>query len=210
MAVIILIILLILVTIHKNKYYLELTIPNNSTLLLATYDEHEESAKTEYTFTKSGKYNVVNKSYNYTLNPTDTRLAAQSGTLTLNGKLTYLNINESDYSVKELSNMYKQSEAEIINSINSKYPNQMKTFSTKYGKLYKKGDWFGGKLVQEGSEYKDKYLIVLHKENNEWKVVTTPDISLSKDVYPDVPRDVLEELNIVTRDESMDREAKAQ
>ena len=81
-----------------------------------------------------------------------------------------------------------------------KYPSQMNSYKIKYGKLYITGDWFGGKLVNSKDLEADKLQVVLYKNNGKWEVMTIPDISLSKDVYPDIPSSILEELNIITRD----------
>lgn len=211
LIILISIVFLGLFIINKNsKYFINITIPNDSRLVLDIIDEHENSEKPLYEFTKSGEYKIDKMNYSYALIPNNNDYKTQYGEVNITNKYTELELSLNEYSLKKLRDIYQTEKNNINETITAKYPEQMKQYSLMYGKLYLNGEWFGGKLVKEGFDYNDKFMVVMHKENGEWKVVVTPDISLSKDVYPDVPGDVLEELNIITRDESMDKETIAQ
>jgi len=204
----------IIVFKNSNKVVpVNFILPEDTTLTIyrPTSSQQGEAPKKELLMTidKSGYY-TFNKGFIYLYTatgkdiyePIDGNFVAQKDS-TVDIKF--------NYSTKYLSDKLKEEGTLINNAIISKYPDQMQYYSLKYGKLYKDGSWFAGKLIPSINPDKlDVLQVVLHKENEEWKVVTVPDISLSKDVNPDVPGEILEELNIIKRDESMDREATSQ
>lgn len=68
------------------------------------------------------------------------------------------------------------------------------------GKLYHDGEWYGTTLVYKGKDISnsDSLRVALKKEASGWSVKSNPpDIYLSKHVYPDIPVDVLREINIL-------------
>lgn len=197
---------------NDNKVNVGFVLPENTSLTIYepfTAEGLVEENKILRTITSSGNYDFSKGfTYSYIAENTNTFEPVKGSFVAQNG--TTVNIT-FDYSKEYLINKLKEESAAINSAITQKYPEQMGYYTLNYGKLYKDGKWFAGKLVPNiNKDRLDVFQVVMHKENDGWKVITTPDISLSKDVYPDVPRDVLEELNIVTRDESMDREAKAQ
>lgn len=75
------------------------------------------------------------------------------------------------------------------------------------GKLYMTGEWYGTTLKPKQADdpdsesfgYVDIFRIVAHKENGSWKVITKPpELFLSHVKYPDVPRDILIDINKAT------------
>lgn len=107
-----------------------------------------------------------------------------------------------DYSDEYLDKLLDGELSNIKMSIETKYPKVKKLYAVQRGKLYKKGDWYGTTLVYKGNAtganlFKtDTLRVILKKENNQWVVKTDPpSILLSKYVYPDIPIDILRNVN---------------
>ncbi len=196
----------------SNAVLVNFILPENTTLNVYEPFVAEEASggnKILSTINKSGYYEFK-KGITYTYLAQNQEIYQQTESLFVAQEGSVVDI-KFNYSAEYLKNKLNDDIAAINNSIVNKYPEQMKEFTLKYGKLYKDGSWFAGKLVPTVNQDKrDVFQIVLHKENDEWKIITTPGVSLSKDVYPDIPGDILEELYIINRDENMDREATGQ
>jgi hypothetical protein len=107
-----------------------------------------------------------------------------------------------DYSDKYLNELLDGQISSIKESIEAKYPKVRKLYDIQRGRLYKKADWYGTTLVYKGSAtgadlFKtDTLRVVLKKENSGWMVKTNPpNILLSKYVFPDIPEDILRNVN---------------
>jgi hypothetical protein len=146
---------------------------------------------------KPGKVRLNKGYYKYKAEPTDKLFANVEGDLLLENKPVVLDIVFDNLSSSELQKKLALELPFIEQAIKSKYPAQMEKYTIKEPKIHKKGDWFSAKLNTTDSNNSDDLLIVLEKSNNTWVIATTPDISLSKDVYPNIPSDILEEINLV-------------
>ena len=187
---------------YQSKFQkLVINMPSGSTIdfYRIVGDEGIKKDKS-YTFTKSGSYGLRKGDYTYSAKPADQKYADVNGNVSLTKESAKINIEYKNYNDKKLQEMLVSELPAITSSMKQKYPSQMNSYEIKYGKLYITGDWFGGKLVNSKDSEADKLQVVLHKNNGKWELVTVPNISLSKDVYPDIPASVLEELNNITRD----------
>lgn len=106
------------------------------------------------------------------------------------------------YSQNKLGDMFSAEKPDIYRVIHREIPQTTDNFEISEGKLYQLGEWFGGKIHQrqtseeERQGYIDTFRVVLKKENGEWKIVTDPpEIIISHVKYPDIPRDILVDLN---------------
>lgn len=82
--------------------------------------------------------------------------------------------------------------------ITDTYPQQMKNFTLKTGRLYKEGEWYGTVLVQKTQSRADDpdiYRIVLKKEDGKWIIKAKPALVLSTKEYPEIPFDILSAVN---------------
>ncbi len=66
-------------------------------------------------------------------------------------------------------------------------------FTTIQPRLHKTGQWASAVIVSNVTE--DYFHVVLEKEEGSWVVRTTPSIIVSAPLYPDIPRDILVEIN---------------
>ncbi len=104
---------------------------------------------------------------------------------------------DPDYSANHLADLAKN-ETKAINSIlQTAYPKVISKYTFKNLNLYKKGEWGAGYLVQivDPRQDPDIYRFVVHKVNDKWIVAAPPQISISKNDYPDIPLDVLYSVN---------------
>lgn len=79
-----------------------------------------------------------------------------------------------------------------------------KNYTISQDVLLGNGEWYGAlihlsesDIVAQGG-YADLYRIVLHKTGDVWKFAAGPELSLSKQNYPDVPKDVLSAVNALS------------
>ncbi len=107
-----------------------------------------------------------------------------------------ININPF-YSKDKLADLLKTEQGAIKQALSAAYP-QISLYKVDNGKLYHWGDWYGTILRYKGSygQSSDSLRVVLAKEGGTWKVKTDPpNITLSKFVFPDVPVDILRDVN---------------
>lgn len=101
------------------------------------------------------------------------------------------------YSQSRLSSMLDAEFGAIKTALTQKYKN-LSLYEVQKGKLYQQGEWYGTKLTYKGTDVfnSDTLRVVLHKVNGNWVVATDPpNISLSSILYPDVPIEVLKDVN---------------
>ena len=141
---------------------------------------------------KKGKYlisSVANADY-----------APQISTVDLNDQPQSVIINPG-YTSTKLA-VLLQTESPILRQlITSQFP-ATSQYDIGQGKLYERGDWYGTTLRPKQTEeqsrvnYIDVYRLVAHKENGQWKIVTSPPrLVISRLDYPEIPRDILIEVN---------------
>lgn len=137
---------------------------------------------------KKGVYTVLYKGENgYSDGSVDINLGNTPKTLGL----------DPTYSDSKLNSLLDGEFGEIKNVLSKKYTN-LDLYLVQRGKLYDKGQWYGTTLKYIGSDVfnSDTLRVVLHKENGLWKIITDPpNITISKLLYPDIPKDILSDLN---------------
>jgi hypothetical protein len=101
------------------------------------------------------------------------------------------------YSSERLDEIRKDEEAAIIKAMVAKYPEINTLYKIQPGKLYENGNWYGTTLYYKGTDKynNDTLRIVLQKVSGAWIVKTVPGIILSTYTYPDVPENVLKDVN---------------
>ncbi len=121
--------------------------------------------------------------------------------LKLGAKPEVIAVNPS-FTKDKLSALLKDEQSTIMAVIKSAYPQTKSTYDIEEGSLYILGQWYGTTLhlkqtvEQEREGYIDRYKIILKKESDNWKVITSPpEIILSKIKYPKIPREILVEVN---------------
>lgn len=141
---------------------------------------------------KQGSYVVANKK--------NVDYAAQVERFTLTDTPITVNMSAA-YSDTKLSNLLKSEQAGAQQAFLTAFP-ALKDYAFVSEKLFQNGEWYGGmvtvKLSPEQARltYVDKYHLIAHKVNGKWVVATTPpELVLSRVIYPDIPVDILREVN---------------
>lgn len=101
------------------------------------------------------------------------------------------------YSKKNLGSILDKNIETIQGVLKNKYKN-IYLYTLERGRLYHWGEWYATTLKYVGNDIdnSDTLRVVLHKEDNTWKVKTDPpSISLSKYIYPNIPHDILSDVN---------------
>lgn len=115
----------------------------------------------------------------------------------VNDKDVTINVNPG-YSSTYLTSILTQERSSIKAVITAKYSGILGDFTINDGKLYHDGSWYGTTLVQKSpapGENGDVYRTVLHKVGNNWQFAATPEIILTSPSHPDIPFDILTDLN---------------
>lgn len=104
------------------------------------------------------------------------------------------------FSEEYLNSLVDKELPAVTRTLKDKYQ-KISAYEIRRGKLYKNGDWYGTVLVYKGKEYEnsDTLRIVLRKNDGKWEVASDPpNIVLSKLLYPDIPEEILREVNSLT------------
>lgn len=103
-----------------------------------------------------------------------------------------------DYTKQKLDNIAITESSRIKEVLTKKYK-RIGLYAISPGKAYKQGQWYGTTLVykdQSDAYQGDTLRVILKKENNQWSVVTDPpSISISKIVFPQIPGDVVSDVD---------------
>ena len=139
-----------------------------------------------------GTYNVVFSGEKYQSQAIKTKL---------DKKDSVINITPS-YNKKILSEMLEKDRSVLIQEINTKVPQTTSGFVITDLRLYFFGEWASAKIhvaqteEEERENYIDTYRVVLKKDKDTWKLVTDPpELIISIKKYPNIPRDLLIQLN---------------
>ena len=103
---------------------------------------------------------------------------------------------DPEYSSTKLASLLTDSSSMINKVLSDRYPERPNIYNIGSQKMYKKGDWVGVRLNPINAGQLDTRYIILHKSMNSWQVYTKePEIIVSAAVYPDIPKDVLVDVN---------------
>ena len=155
-------------------------------------DPKDISPKDQSIKLKKGLYVLVTKGDDYDELSTNIDLRADAKNYTISPK----------YSKQKLASILKIEASAISDSIRKQVPKLSDRFVVDPGSLYETGEWYGTTIGPNMSSeelrlsYHDTYRLVAHKVNGSWQVVTIPpELVISHVKYPDIPRDVLLEVN---------------
>lgn len=164
--------------------------------LTQTDDEQKLGQKT--VINKSGEKLNISKG-TYLLNYTGSEgFATDSQVVYLQNSPVSISL-DPDFSDKKLSTLLDEQFETIKSVLTEKYAN-INQYVVAKGKLYKKGEWYGTTLQYNGTDEfnYDSLRLVMNKKNDKWVLVTDPpSISLGSQSYPNVPIDVLRDVNNV-------------
>lgn len=106
-------------------------------------------------------------------------------------------IIDPNYSEQYLSTLGETETEKIRTLLNKSYPQIKDKYTLDEPRLYKQGDWAGGRIIQtvDRRQSPDIYRYIVQKTGNEWKIIAPPNLTLSKFTYPDIPLDVLRSVN---------------
>lgn len=163
---------------------------SNPSLLINDDSIVKKISRSETMKLQKGRYYVVAKSETTADSTRDITLSSKPETVDINPNL----------SKKILSEQVKAEEVAILPILYKTYPQINNDYVLQTGKLYEKGDWYSTTIVSgsnpEPRDYRDIFHIVLHKEDGIWKIKTRiPELNVDKYTYPDIPKEVLTEVN---------------
>lgn len=141
---------------------------------------------------KSGEYNITKGYYIYEAQPVSNEYETVKGSF--NTKEDKNLKIQPNYSNEKLKSLYSSEISAIQLALNTNYPNQMKDYKIDYGKLYIDGSWFAGYLIPNNGT--DNLQVIMHKKGGVWEVKATPNITISKAQYPEIPYKVIESVNV--------------
>lgn len=102
------------------------------------------------------------------------------------------------YAEKYLSELYVLEKATIHTVLFDTYPKITELYEIRDDRLYGKADIFGATLIakNQAGDNTDTLHVLLQKKSGKWQVISKPPAPiLSAQDYPDVPRDILVQIN---------------
>lgn len=103
------------------------------------------------------------------------------------------------YSQTKLDSMLNDEINNINVALNAKFPTLTSLYIINKGSLYNTGLWYGTTLQYNGPDKNsaDTLKVILKKESGTWKVITeTPSLTFNRADYSQVPKDVLDNVNL--------------
>ena len=105
---------------------------------------------------------------------------------------------DPNYSAAYLASVLLDEKPAIDNLIKTTYPTDINNYSFITEQLFQKGEWYGAVLrnnIYTQGGMSDPYRIILHKVNNTWTIVHYPEIVVTTSNNPNVPVDILNQVN---------------
>lgn len=177
-----------LLSLHKVSFDLDEEV---SSITIYTDDEkkikHFETDS--HLLLQEGEYYIL---------PEGDKIADDRITFTVKGQDTTVEVRPS-YSKEHLSTLFDQERPVVQETLKEKYSSLIVDYTLSQGKLYGRGDWFGGLLEPNATERDRKapYRVVLHKEKGGWVVVRRPEYVLTSSRYQGVPVEILRDINLL-------------
>ena len=106
------------------------------------------------------------------------------------------------YSSTYLSSVLSSQEESIKDIIRNSYTSIIGEYTIHPGILYDKGEWYATILTKTEDDLygvSETYRVLFHKEGDSWSMIRYPEIVLLSINYPDVPVDILHNVNNITR-----------
>lgn len=187
---------------YQNKYQYLVVSSSKPFSLNLFNSEHKldslsyDEKKVVLNINKSGKYKLKKGDYIYVASSTNKDYLSITEHVVLGDKKVVLKIPSFNLTDKKLAEMLEKEIEGINKTIYAAYPVPMQGYTIQQPRLYHEGQWFGAVLMPNDTENQDTYRIVLKKKDGKWEVATKPpSILLAKQVFPDIPFDVLSDLN---------------
>ncbi len=182
----------------NSQQFIIVKYKNTSKVTIQKVGEGARSLEKETVYKKSGEKIKVSKG-NYLLKYTGSDgYSSDYRKIDVSNKPVYISL-DPDYSQQKLSSILGEEFESIKNVLNTKYKN-INEYNIQKGKLYKKGQWYATTLQYIGSDESnyDTLRLVMEKKDGKWVLVTNPpNIVLGSKDYPNIPLDILQDINNV-------------
>jgi len=167
-----------------------------SPLTLYANPEDENSSPKEIQTVTSGEEMKLKKG-NYTLRAKGKMIADYEKSISLKDEPISTSV-AYQYSENYLASLLLSEQIKISKVLLSAYPKLPNLYDQSRQKLYGRGDFYGEILTYKGddSDNRDTLRVLMQKKNGKWIVITKPpQINLSIEEYPFVPKSALIDIN---------------
>lgn len=198
-SIVILAVIAGIITLSVVLRFHKITVSDPHNVSVSLYNSADKDKKTFATITSNTTLSL--KDGNYCSVPSSTTYDTAPACFTVQGKAMSVTINPS-YSEARLAALLPSEMTATKSVITTAYAAIISQYTLGAGKLYGQGQWYGTTLAQNvsPSDRPDIYRVLLQKSSGTWKIVAYPQISLSKYDYPQIPVDILRDLNKQTPD----------
>lgn len=157
-------------------------------------DEYSDTTQAIGELDKTGTLRV--KPGVYVVIPEGDKIATDYIEVTIADDTKEITINPY-YSSEYLAEKFSDHTSSIHTLIKQRYEPVTNNYGVDTGAFYHFGDWYTTFLYKQPAGYddSDKYGVILHKEGEEWKIVTTPEIVFKYSDYENIPRDIIDAAN---------------
>lgn len=165
-------------------------------MIFGTPSDNEESLSVEKQLldTNSGKDSVKVAAGDYAVTVSGEGYQTTTFAVTVEDDMTITPPEYLSYNNDKLSSMLSSEESAIAAAI-PEVADGRYTVSESQSHLYNKGEWFAGRLLPKNTVVDDQLVVILHKENNQWKIAAGPAMVLALSDYPDVPENAIRTVN---------------
>ncbi|HEY1085874.1 MAG TPA: hypothetical protein VGE34_04075 [Candidatus Saccharimonadales bacterium] len=197
-AIVTFVIILILIAGFFTVQYIQsrkeivIEFSNTSEVTLLEY----RTLKQVGTVKNSGDKIQISKDVRYKLKYTG-KDGYESGEVVVDNQKDKLSISPP-YSKKKLASLLTDSVVESAHTtITNKYPHISSQYTIEKGELYHSGEWYSTSLVYKGgyNNISDTLHVILKKTDQGWEVSASPNVSFNKIDSPNIPVDILKEVN---------------
>jgi len=175
-----------------NKVTVTLDPTSNTTISIGTVGEDERGGGIQKVLAISSTKKTVRLSKgDYIVRYQGKNLQEKSQSVTLENNVSF-KTPELDYISTYLDTLLSTERNAIQARLN---PSLKSGYAPEQEKLYDRGQWYTAQLIPNDMSTEDKLVVVMHKEDNTWKVVAGPSIVLWLGDYKNIPADIIRTVN---------------
>lgn len=160
---------------------------------IGTYIDNEEGIQIDHVLGQSsqqGSVKLTPGTYAVTYSGDD--YVRQTKAITIDSSII-LTTPKLAYSSSKLTSLLNDQKDAIHGVLGSSV--DLGTYTPANEALYTDGSWYAAQLIPTDQANQDQLVVIMHKEDNTWKVVAGPKIVLEITNYPSVPENIIRNIN---------------
>lgn len=166
---------------------------------IGTYIDNEEGIQIDHVLGRSSQGSVKLAPGTYAVTYSGDDYVRQTKAITIDSNLI-LTTPKLPYSSNKLASLLNDQKDAIHSVLGLSI--DLGTYTPANEALYTDGSWYATQLIPADQVNQDQLVVIMHKEDNAWKVVAGPKIVLEIASYPDVPENLIRTINNLPYDQT--------